>query len=500
VSEGGGPARGPQPDQRHGERTPVDLVLSRLQRVRRSGRGWTACCPAHNDKTPSLSIAEGDDGRLLLHCFGGCEAATIVAAIGLELADLFAEDEDRDRSFYPGLRPDIRARGIIDLGRQIDRLQPVTVISAATLEHMELPEPRYAVPGILVSGLAMLAAKPKIGKSWMALDWAIAVASGGTALGVIDIPEAGDALYMALEDSRKRIQTRIWRLMGDGFPPRLGFAWQWPKMDDGGIAKLEGWLQAHREARLVVIDVWKRVRQTRKRGADPYGEDYEHMVELKTLADRYNVTVLVIHHTRKAEAADVLDEVSGTGGIAGALDSVLVLHRSRSSADAELWITGRDIEEGHKALRFDKGIWTLLGESSEVSRSSQRQAILATVNAVNGGLTPAETADALGKPRGAIKSLMWKMLLAGELERGSNTKYIAALTVSSVSSVTGVDPLTMASEDNGQRGQRVNTSSNNPLSELRCPECGLTGWMRRSAGGYLCKPCGTLSPVDVLSS
>ena len=478
---------------------PIDRLLEHLDGVRRSGRGWTARCPAHNDKTPSLSIAEGDDGRVLLNCFAGCETSSVIAALGLELADLFAEDGN-DRSFYAALKPDAQKSGIIALGREIDRLQPVAVISAATLEHMELPEPRYAVPGILVSGLAMLAAKPKIGKSWMALDWAIAVASGGKALGAIDVLEAGDVLYLALEDSRKRIQTRIWRLMGDGFPPRLGFAWQWPKMDDGGIAKLEGWLQAHRDARLVVIDVWKRVRQTRKRGADPYGEDYEHMVELKTLADRYNVTVLVIHHTRKAEAADVLDEVSGTGGIAGALDSVLVLHRSRTAADAELWITGRDIEEGHKALRFDKGIWTLLGESSDVGRSQERQNILAAVTAVTGGLTPAETADALGKPRGAVRQLMWKMLLAGDLERGSNTKYVPGVTGNSVSAVSGGDAVTAVTSSVPGDCHPVTASTKNPLSELRCPECGLTGWMRRTAGGYLCKPCGTLSPVDVVSS
>lgn len=69
--------------------SPVDTLIARLERVRRSGRGWTARCPAHEDRTASLSITSGDDGRVLLHCFAGCSAADVVAAAGLEVADLF---------------------------------------------------------------------------------------------------------------------------------------------------------------------------------------------------------------------------------------------------------------------------------------------------------------------------------------------------------------------------------------------------------------------------
>lgn len=67
----------------------VDLVLSRLDGVRRSARGWAVRCPAHDDRTASLSIAAADDGRVLLHCFAGCEVADVLAAIGLQVGDLF---------------------------------------------------------------------------------------------------------------------------------------------------------------------------------------------------------------------------------------------------------------------------------------------------------------------------------------------------------------------------------------------------------------------------
>ena len=69
--------------------SPVHLILSRLDGVKRSGRGWLARCPAHSDRSASLSVAEGDDGRVLLHDFGGCELSDVLAAIGLSITDLF---------------------------------------------------------------------------------------------------------------------------------------------------------------------------------------------------------------------------------------------------------------------------------------------------------------------------------------------------------------------------------------------------------------------------
>ena len=70
----------------------VEDFLSRLEKVKRTGKGsWLACCPAHADKSPSLSVGVGDDGRILIRCFAECGAHAVVGALGLELADLFPE-------------------------------------------------------------------------------------------------------------------------------------------------------------------------------------------------------------------------------------------------------------------------------------------------------------------------------------------------------------------------------------------------------------------------
>jgi hypothetical protein len=68
----------------------ADTLLSRLNKVKRTGPGkWIACCPAHQDRHPSMGIREMDDGRVLIRCYSGCGAADILGAVGLDFSDLF---------------------------------------------------------------------------------------------------------------------------------------------------------------------------------------------------------------------------------------------------------------------------------------------------------------------------------------------------------------------------------------------------------------------------
>ena len=79
--------------------TPVEVLLSRLQKVKGRNGSWTACCPAHDDKGPSLAVREADDGRVLLHCFAGCPTINVLGAVGMDMTDLFPPDEKRKN--YP---------------------------------------------------------------------------------------------------------------------------------------------------------------------------------------------------------------------------------------------------------------------------------------------------------------------------------------------------------------------------------------------------------------
>jgi len=96
--------------------TPIDALLPRLEGVRQNGPGrWMARCPAHQDRSPSLSIRELEDRRILVHCFGGCSTPDLLTSVGLSLADLFPErlahhiPPSRDRRHWHAARDALRA-------------------------------------------------------------------------------------------------------------------------------------------------------------------------------------------------------------------------------------------------------------------------------------------------------------------------------------------------------------------------------------------------------
>ena len=102
---------------------PIDAVLHRLEKVKSTGPGkWIALCPAHDDKRPSLSIKEAEDGCALLKCWTGCGAAEIVSALGLSLADLF-----------PGDRRSLHQHGTGPMRRPFDYRDALTGIAHETL-------------------------------------------------------------------------------------------------------------------------------------------------------------------------------------------------------------------------------------------------------------------------------------------------------------------------------------------------------------------------------
>jgi RecA-family ATPase len=179
---------------------------------------------------------------------------------------------------------------------------PRTAWTATELMALEFPEPRWAIPGILAEGVTLLAGAPKIGKSWLALNVSASVAAGGKALGRVDV-DAGDVLYLALEDNPRRLQDRLRKVLaGSPASERLTFAVMCEPLPAGGADRITAWLDQHPQARLVVVDVFARVRGMAPPTMSSYDADYLAMGALKRIADRYGVAVLVVHHTRKASA------------------------------------------------------------------------------------------------------------------------------------------------------------------------------------------------------
>ena len=141
-------------------------------------------------------------------------------------------------------------------------------------------------PGVIPEGLFLIAARPKMGKSWLMLNLAVAVAAGGRALGQISV-HGGDVLYLALEDTPRRLHLRLVTMLEDGAeaPERLALQTAWPRLDVGGLDGIAAWLGNHRDARLVVVDTLAKVRgRQKRRETSLYDDDYDALAGLKTLA------------------------------------------------------------------------------------------------------------------------------------------------------------------------------------------------------------------------
>jgi len=288
-------------------------------------------------------------------------------------------------------------------------------MTAADLMREHLPDIRMVIPDLIPEGLGMLVSRPKIGKSWLLLQICIAVATGGR---VSTIPiTLGDTLYCALEDGKRRLQSRLrMQLAGDPAPARLALATTWPRLHEGGLDKLDAWLAAHSEARFVAIDTLAKIRPPQQKDGNRYQEDYAVVASLKEVADRHHVAIVFAHHDRKAEGVDWLDRVSGTLGLTGAADAVLLVKRARGEHDAQLMVTGRDLEERELALYWDvkTGLWTILGDAEELRRSEARREILDLL-AAEGPLKPTPIATALNRNPSTVRSILAKMLKAGDL-------------------------------------------------------------------------------------
>jgi hypothetical protein len=244
-------------------------------------------------------------------------------------------------------------------------------ISLDTLMATDLPEPEFAVAGVIPQGLSILAARPKAGKSWLALQVAIAIAGGYRCLGDIPVRKA-PVLYLALEDTRRRLKKRAGQILAAlGWKPPAGLDLRvaWHRASSCGLVDLAEWFAAH-PGGFAIVDTLARFRDPVRGKGNSYQEDYDAITGLKVLADTAGGAVKVIHHTRKGAADDPFDEVSGTLGVNGAADSILVLDRIRGQAAGTLYMTGRDLADETLTLSWnaDGGVWTLAGRTDGVAR------------------------------------------------------------------------------------------------------------------------------------
>ena len=240
----------------------------------------------------------------------------------------------------------------------------LNTIDADTLQTIAYEPLTFLVEDLLPQGLHLLAGAPKIGKSWLALWLCLRVAQGEP---LWNFPtHSCEVLYLCLEDSFQRIQSRLFDLTEDA-PPTLHFAVMAEQLHSGLVEQIEQFLKEHPATGLIVIDTLQRIR-TMSNDANPYANDYRDIGVLKALADRHRIAVLLIHHLRKLGDDDPMNMISGTTGLSGATDSNFVLRKSkRRENTATLYCTGRDIPYRELALEFDgeDHVWKLLSDDCE---------------------------------------------------------------------------------------------------------------------------------------
>lgn len=256
--------------------------------------------------------------------------------------------------------------------------QPLDMISASELQKLEIPPQEFVVDGLVPHGLTALGAPPKSYKSFMCLDMAICACLGDSFMGFHT--KQCDVLYLDLESTKRRPKERMKLILkGQEAPENLYIATQADPLGKGFEEQINEAVKEHPNIKLVIVDVFKKIRTAASKNKDPYERDYEDFGAVKGIADRLNIAILLVLHTTKMKHPDdPFNEIAGSAGVMGALDAALAIKKdARQDKTAKLYITGRDFEEQCYEIEFDNANsfkWKRLGTAEEVAQQRHEQA------------------------------------------------------------------------------------------------------------------------------
>lgn len=382
---------------------------------------------------------------------------------------------DLDYTIYQSVLSELTVRW--DAARQYVKPSPngqvIIEPSGGTLAELlakQIDPIHYVVHNLIPEGLTLLAGKPKLGKSWLALALSLGVCSGNETLG--HWTEAGEVLYIALEDGERRMQDRVKILEGYLLGPtalsRFHYRTEWASLDRDGLTQLEAWMTDHPDTRLIVVDTYGKLRGDLP-GKDRFIEEYGLLGKLQTFATKHRLAVVLVHHLRKQGADDWLEQLSGSQAISAAADTLLGLFRERGLMDATLRLVSREMDEIDWALKFDGGRWESMGEAAQYRITVERGAILEALEELGGTGKVSEIAE-LTERTSANTSKLLAALEREKLVRKVSYGVFALKDTSKVVELPSTSTTTTTTYDQGSPLQP------NQLLQLGvCADCGFTG-------------------------
>lgn len=301
--------------------------------------------------------------------------------------------------------------------------KPSRSITVAKIMSTAYSPIQWAVPGIIPEGMTVLAGRPKFGKSWLMLGLSYAVSTGSMVWGFSQTKKAS-VHYLALEDSERRIQDRIRQMEGyfDEYPNNLYIYTDFPRIGEGFIEELTAILERDKEAGLIIIDTLQKVRPMtggKRAGANLYQTEYEDYEKIQKWSIQSGIPVICIHHTRKGDpskASNPFDEMSGSTGIQGVADTLIVCDKERGSNEGIMSVTGREVCEEDYPMFFHRDTMTWEIKTPEKSVDSG-PFILSTWFNNNDSITVKEAAELW-----AINQLTARRKLDKLVEQGEFTK------------------------------------------------------------------------------
>lgn len=303
-----------------------------------------------------------------------------------------------------------------------------SIIGLDELQKLHLDPPEWIIERILPVGVCILAAKPKMRKSFLMLSISLAIANGGKALGCLEVKRGG-VLYIDLDSRKWRIRARVSQMLqkGDPWPSNFQVVDTWSNGDEA-IQDLRYYLMTHPETKLVVIDVIADFRRPINRFEQPYNYDRDTIKPLNDLGEEFRCAIVLVHHVNKARWDDIMDSISGTTGLRSASNTQWVLGKAPDDITrAAMAIDGRDIEDKEPmSLKWDDYLtqYILEGSATELFTSTGRKEILMVLG---DGIprTPTQIAQELGKSAANVKRQLRFLLDENLVEKVGYGNYAA---------------------------------------------------------------------------